>query len=194
MALTADDMARIRDMVENAMSKSIPGQFDAIRNAIMAILSSSEFSDRFIKSAEKNAVANERLLEKIQSFQERSIKNQEDVAGFMAQVLESVTDLQNREPCAFAAFGPEVQNILVGEDYKLKEQIKLFNEAGIARKLRNFVVTIYTLIALAGIITISSIVYAAIVRSELIDLQESKNFQSTVKQKIIEHSSEEMAP
>lgn len=123
----------------------------SVKTSVMDALAKADMASKFAGIAEKSADINADLKASVKQFQDQSIKNQEEISKLLDQIIESLSQIYNQDPCQFESVCKEINEILNGEEYKLKEQVRDLKEAGFAKKARNIVITFATLVALSGI-------------------------------------------
>lgn len=123
----------------------------SVKTSVLDAVSKGDMSGRFAGIAEKSAEINADLKVSVKNFQDQSIKNQEEITNLLDQIVESLSQIYNQDPCQFESVCKEINEILHGDEYKLKEQVRDLKESGFAKKVRNLAITIATLVALSGL-------------------------------------------
>lgn len=143
---------QIISSIKVAMSDVGPRQAEVVCAAIRQELSSPTNMNRFENLLDRYYKSNNDLTSKLETFHQTILQNQTQIAGLIKQMIEGCggecphnTDLE--------VVREWLQELLFGEEYKFRQQVRDLLESGIARGLRNMVITYITITALVAIAT-----------------------------------------
>lgn len=127
-------------------------QIDQIVMAIRQELNSPSATNRFDTLLDKYYKSNTDLSGKIELFHKAIVNNQEQITSLLKQIIDNSSIECPNNP-DLEILRRWMEELLVGDEYKLKQQVRDLLESGFARKLRNIVVTYITITAIMAILT-----------------------------------------
>ena len=131
------------------MSDMTPRQVDSVCSAIRQELSSPTAMNRFELLLDRYYKSNNDLTNKLELFHQNILKNQDQIATLLRQILDSSASGCPNNP-DLELVRQWLEEILIGDEYKLKQQVRDLLESGVARGLRNLVITYITITALVA--------------------------------------------
>ena len=132
------------------MAEIAQHQIDQIINAIKTRLNSEEVCSKFEKLIEKYYESNIQLNGRVASFQQIMVDNQKEMKELLSQMVNSSVEIQESED--LQELIKQLNEILFGEEYKLKQQIRYIQEIGLAKHIRNLVIALWVIVSVGGII------------------------------------------
>ena len=143
------------DQITSYIRQLITDNDSYVGNIIKNELNSPVAISRFEVLLDKYYKSNTELTIKIDQFHQSILKNQDEVADLLEQIISdsAVACPHNRD---LALLKEWLEELLFGPDHKFMQQVRDLLESKIARNLRNMVITYMTIIFLLA--TISGIV------------------------------------
>lgn len=142
----------IVSVIRSSLSEIVPRQqlMEGICTSIRQELNSPTAMTRFENLLNQYYKSNSDIVNKFDLFHQTIVTHQTQIAGLLKQILDGAT-LECPNNPDLELIRVWLEEILVGDEYKLKQQVRDLLESGFARKLRNVVITYITITALMAI-------------------------------------------
>jgi len=143
---------QIVSSIKTAMSDAGPRHMEAVCSAIRQELSSPTNMNRFENLLDRYYKSNNDLTGKLEAFHRTILHNQTQITELIKQMIEGCGGECPNNP-DLEAVREWLEELLFGDEYKFRQQVRDLLESGIARGLRNIVITYITITALVAVAT-----------------------------------------
>jgi hypothetical protein len=120
---------------------------ETISSAIKNELNSPQAMVRFENLLDRYYKSSNDLNVKLDQFNQLILQNQEQITILLKQIVDGAVSECPNNP-NLEIIKEWMEDLLFGDEYKLKQQVRDLLESGMARKLRNFVITYITITAI----------------------------------------------
>jgi predicted RNase H-like nuclease (RuvC/YqgF family) len=124
-------------------------QIDQIISAIKVKLNSEEVFSKFEKIIEKYYESNTQLNGRVTEFQRIMVDNQKEMKELLSQMVNSSVEIQESEE--LQTLIKDLNEVLFGDEYKLKQQVRYLQEINLAKNIRNIGIAIWLILLIMGI-------------------------------------------
>jgi hypothetical protein len=139
--------------IRTAMVDVGPRHLEAVCSAIRQELNSPTNMSRFEGLLDRYYKSNTDLTNKLELFHQTILQNQTQVASLLKQMVEGAGNVECPNNPDLELIKSWLEDLLFGEEYKLRQQVRDLLESGVARGLRNMVITYITITALVAVAT-----------------------------------------
>ena len=137
--------------VRNAMLDSTPRVIESVSNTIRQELTSPASMKRFDDLLDRYYKSNADLTGKFEQFNNNILQNQAQMTQLLAQIVENAGYECPNNP-DIVLVRQWLDELLHGNEYLLKQQVRDLLESGMARRLRNVVATAVIIMAVLGLL------------------------------------------